>query len=149
MLPSLRSPFWRIRKRPQRHNYFAGEGKMMKFNLQMVCLAIAIGAILLPAASVRAQSAAPTGNADNGHKLFDTVGCFQCHGYAGQGGSAGPELAKTKLPLDAFLMQVRKPSNQMPPYEAVVLPDQAASDIYAYIQSLPGPVDMQTITLPH
>jgi mono/diheme cytochrome c family protein len=122
----------------------------MKFKLHMVYFAIAVGAILLPSASARAQSAAPAGNVDNGHKLFDSVGCFQCHGYAGQGGgAAGPELAKTKLPIDAFLMQVRKPSNQMPPYEAVVLPDQAAADIYAYIQSLPGPVDMQTITLPH
>jgi ubiquinol-cytochrome c reductase cytochrome c subunit len=122
----------------------------MKFNLHVVCLAIAVGAILLPASSVRAQSAAPAGNADNGHRLFDSVGCYQCHGYVGQGGgAAGPELAKTKLPLDAFLMQVRKPSNQMPPYEAVVLSDQMATDIYAYIQSLPGPVDMQAITLPH
>jgi mono/diheme cytochrome c family protein len=122
----------------------------MKIDLRVVCLAIAVGAFVLPAASLRAQSAAPTGDTENGHKLFEAVGCYQCHGHAGQGGgAAGPELAKTKLPMDAFLMQLRKPSNQMPPYEAVVLPDQAAADIYAYIQTLPGPVDMSTVTLPH
>jgi ubiquinol-cytochrome c reductase cytochrome c subunit len=122
----------------------------MRVNLKVLCFAIAIGAICLPAVSASAQSPAPAGNADNGHKLFDSVGCYQCHGYVGQGGgAAGPEVAKTKLPFDAFLTQVRKPSNQMPPYEAVVLSDQMAADIYAYIQSLPGPVDMQKVTLPH
>ena len=120
----------------------------MKVNLHMVCLAVAIGTFL-PATSVLAQSGAPTGDAGNGHKLFDAVGCYQCHGYVGQGGSAGPELAKTKLPFDAFLTQVRRPADQMPPYEAVVLSDQLAADIYAYLESLPGPVDMQTVTLPH
>ena len=122
----------------------------MKVNLQVICFAIAVAAITVPAASLRAQSPAPTGDADNGHKLFDSVGCYQCHGYVGQGGgAAGPHLAKIQLPFDAFLMQVRKPSNQMPPYEAAVLSDQAAADIYAYIESLPGPVDMSTVTLPH
>ncbi len=43
--------------------------------------------------------------------------------------SAGPGLAKTKLSFDAFLMQLRKPANQMPPYEAMVLPDDKAADI--------------------
>lgn len=124
----------------------------MKINLHGICLAIAAVAVALPMAALRAQeqqAQAPAGDADNGHKLFDSIGCYQCHGYVGQGGSAGPELAKTKLPFDAFLMQVRKPSNQMPPYEAVVLPDKAAADIYAYIQSMPAPVDMSKVTLPH
>lgn len=122
----------------------------MKVYLHMVCLALAAAAIVLPNTSVMAQSAAPTGNADSGHKLFDAVGCYQCHGYVGQGGgSAGPTLAKTKLPFTAFLQQLRKPTNQMPPYEAAVLSDQQAADIFAYIGSLPGPTDMTKVTLPH
>jgi len=122
----------------------------MKVYLHMVCLAVAVAAIVLPDTSVVAQPAAPAGNTESGHKLYDSVGCFQCHGYVGQGGgAAGPTLAKTKLPFDAFLQQLRKPSNQMPPYEAVVLSDQAAADIFAYIGSLPGPTDMSKVTLPH
>ena len=122
----------------------------MKIYLHVVCFAIALAALVLPATPASAQSPAPTGDSGNGHQLFDAVGCYQCHGYVGQGGgSAGPALAKTKLPFDAFLMQLRKPANQMPPYEAVVLPDDKAADIYAYLQSLPGPVDMKTVTLPH
>ena len=34
----------------------------------------------------------PRGDVANGKKLFETVGCFQCHGFAGQGGAAGPKL---------------------------------------------------------
>jgi mono/diheme cytochrome c family protein len=122
----------------------------MKINLRLACFALVTLAMAVPMATLRAQEQAPSGDADKGHKLFDSVGCYQCHGYAGQGGgAAGPEVAKTKLPFDAFLMQVRKPSNQMPPYEAAVLPDQSAADIYAYIQTLPAPVDMSKVNLPH
>lgn len=121
----------------------------MKVYLHAVCFAIAVGAIILPAAPASAQSQAAAGNVDNGHKLYEAIGCYQCHGLVGQGGgAAGPGVAKTKLPFDAFLMQLRKPSNQMPPYEAAILSDQVAADIYAYIGTLPGPVDMQKVTLP-
>jgi hypothetical protein len=33
---------------------------------------------------------------------------------------------------------IREPPYDMPAYTASVLPDQAAADIYAYLQSLPG-----------
>ena len=122
----------------------------MKVYLHIAYLALAVAAIALPGTSVLAQSAAPKGNAENGHKIFNSVGCYQCHGYVGQGGgAAGPALAKTKLPFAAFLQQLRKPTNQMPPYEAVVLPDQTAADIFAFLASLPDPVDMTKVTLPH
>ncbi len=122
----------------------------MKTNLRMTCLAVAAAALLLPAPAALAQSAAPKGNANNGHRLFEKDGCYECHGYVGQGaGATGPRLAKTKLSFDAFLRQLRKPSSQMPPYEAVVLSDEMAADIYAYLHSLPAPVDMKTVKLPH
>jgi ubiquinol-cytochrome c reductase cytochrome c subunit len=97
-----------------------------------------------------AQSAAPAGNAERGQKFFEVDGCYQCHGHIGHGGGrAGPRLAKTKLPFDAFLQQLRRPSNQMPPYEAAILSDQMVADIYAYVLTLPGPVDMEKVNLPH
>jgi mono/diheme cytochrome c family protein len=40
------------------------------------------------AAPVQQQNV-PQGNAANGRKLFASFGCYQCHGYEAQGGSAG------------------------------------------------------------
>ena len=38
-----------------------------------------------PAAGAQA---APASNGENGKKLFNTVGCWMCHGYSGQGEQA-------------------------------------------------------------
>jgi mono/diheme cytochrome c family protein len=82
------------------------------------------------------------GDAAKGKTIFMADGCYECHGTVGQGGRAtGPRLAHTPLPLDAFLQQLRQPSNEMPPYEPGVVPDAAAADIYAYLQSLPAPAN--------
>ena len=50
---------------------------------------------------------------DNGGRLFIQKGCIGCHGVAGHGG-AGPDLAGTSLPFEAFLAQLRTPRGQMP-----------------------------------
>ncbi|HKC40136.1 MAG TPA: hypothetical protein VKC15_11385, partial [Gemmatimonadales bacterium] len=42
------------------------------------------------AAPAPQQQNVPAGNAANGRKLFVSFGCYQCHGYEAQGGSAGP-----------------------------------------------------------
>jgi cytochrome c1 len=49
--------------------------------------------------------------------------------------------------LDGFLHQLREPINQMPPYEAVVLSDKEATDIYAYIKAMPAPPDPKSLPL--
>ena len=43
---------------------------------------------------------------DRGKKDFVEVGCYQCHGYQGQGG-AGPRIAPKPLSLEAFTRWVR------------------------------------------
>ena len=58
---------------------------------QVQVLGAGVFAGLLFATAAMAQGA-PNGNAANGKKLFETIGCFECHGYAGQGGAAGPKL---------------------------------------------------------
>ena len=74
----------------------------------------------------------------HGRTLFLADGCYQCHGEQGQGGSnAGPKLAPTPLPLDAFTRQLRNPRDRMPVYSHVVLPDPDLGDVYAYLQSIP------------
>ena len=102
----------------------------------------------LAAPALAQQAAAPAGNVANGKKLFDTIGCYQCHGYAGQGAlQTGPRISRTALPFDAFLHQLRQPINQMAPYEAAVLPDSGAADIYAFLKQIPAPPDPKDVPL--
>lgn len=102
----------------------------------------------LAASLLAAPAFAQEGNVDNGQKLFKDVGCYQCHGLAGQGSNfSGPRVSRTQLPLDGFLHQLREPINQMPPYEAVVLSDKEATDIYAYIKAMPAPPDPKSLPL--
>ena len=89
--------------------------------------------------------AAPEGNAPNGKKIFASYGCYECHGYVGQGGSAGARLAPRPIAFTAFVNYVRHPANQMPPYTAKVVSDQELADIYAYLLSIPPPAAAKSI----
>ena len=92
------------------------------------------------------QAAAPAGNVENGKALYLQVGCYQCHGLAGQGAQmTGPRVSRTEFPFGSFLYQLRRPANQMPPYEAAVLSDQDAADLYAYVRQMPAPRDPRSI----
>jgi len=116
--------------------------RAMTFALAASCA----GAI---AAGAWAQDA-PRGDAGNGKRLYLANNCFTCHGHAGQGGAfngPAPVLARTALPFEAFLFQIRNPSNDMPAYAATVIPDQAAADIFAFVQSLPGPRNAKDIAI--
>jgi mono/diheme cytochrome c family protein len=99
---------------------------------------------LLAAGIASAQQA---GNADNGKKLFSSKGCWECHGYAGQGGRDGARLASTALTEQAFVRYVRKPSGAMPAFVEKILPDAELADIYAYVKSLPGPKQVKDVPL--
>jgi mono/diheme cytochrome c family protein len=95
-----------------------------------------------------AQSKDLTGNADNGKKIFVKNGCYQCHGYVGQGGVAGARLAQTKLPLAGFTAYVRNPPpGGMPPFRAKIMSDQELADVWAYIKSIPEPKPVKDIPL--
>ena len=101
---------------------------------------------LVAVAPALAQSAMP-GDSGRGKQLFTKDGCYQCHGYVGQGGANGPRLAPMKLQQDGFLGQLRHPSFEMPPYEMVLLSDADALDIYAYLRSIPASPDAKTIPI--
>jgi len=96
---------------------------------------------LLPGVLFAARAAdAPAGDAAAGKRVYLADGCFECHGRVGQGGAflgPAPVLARTELPYEAFLQQLRDPSKNMPAYAEVVLPEPQVADIYAYLQSLP------------
>jgi mono/diheme cytochrome c family protein len=103
-------------------------------------IAIAFGADGFDRAT-RAQDA-PAGDAVEGRRLYLAVGCFTCHGRSGQGGAMNgpvPALAKTAMPFDGFKGQLRQPANEMPAYSEKVMTDKQVADIYAFVESLPGP----------
>ena len=106
--------------------------------------------LLLVAVAAVAQTKSGDGvsNVVNGKTLFVKNGCYQCHGYAGQGGNAGARLAQTKLPFVAFSSFVRNPqSGGMPPYKVKVMSDQELADVYAYIKTFPEPKAAKDIPL--
>ena len=93
-----------------------------------------------------AAAAAPAGNVANGKKLYNDIGCWQCHGYSGQGG-AGAKLAPDPIPFAGFTRYIRKPTAAMPPYTAKVVSDAQLADIYAFLKTIPKPPDPKSIPL--
>jgi mono/diheme cytochrome c family protein len=92
--------------------------------------------------------AAPTGNAQNGRKLFENFGCYQCHGREAQGGlGTGPRLGPKPIAFAAVQRYIRQPTGQMPPYTAKVVSDKDLADIYAFLQSVKQPPAVKEIPL--
>src|ERR1700691_492454 len=90
----------------------------------------------------------PAGNAQNGRKLFENYGCYQCHGREAQGGlGTGPRLCPKPIAFTAVQRYVRHPTRQMPPYTAKVVSDQDLADIYAFLQSVKQPPPVKEIPL--
>jgi ubiquinol-cytochrome c reductase cytochrome c subunit len=103
-------------------------------------------ALLLSGASV--PRAADTASAiAQGRQLYMAVGCWQCHGTVGQGGSAGPRLAPGPMPLEALRAFLRNSVRTMPAYPETILSDAAIADIHAYLQSIPAAPPADTLPL--
>jgi ubiquinol-cytochrome c reductase cytochrome c subunit len=113
---------------------------------------------LFGAASTRAQSFSPqkektdatlSGNVEVGKKIFTKDGCYECHGYEGQGAAqgAGPRIGPPLLSQEGFMKYVRQPAGQMPPYTSKVISDQELADIFAYLQSRPKGTPSKEIPL--
>lgn len=100
-------------------------------------------AALMTAASPARAAGAP---ALNGKALYDRVGCYQCHGYVGQGG-AGTRLAPDLLPYEAFSQFVRNTTGAMPAYSMEVLPEGDLGAIYKYLGTIPQPPTVRNIPL--
>jgi mono/diheme cytochrome c family protein len=120
-------------------------------SMRLVQVAAAAGIALMAfAAGFGGQGSALAASAEKGKTAFVKNGCWQCHDYNGQGSvatSSGKVIARTQLPLDAFVSFVRTTNGAMPPYRAPVLSDDDLDDIYAYLQSLPEPKAVSDIPL--
>jgi mono/diheme cytochrome c family protein len=120
-----------------------------KSRIARVAIGVVVSAVLVfsaaharpgTAAQSSKPSAEPAGNAQSGRKLFVKYGCYECHGYEGQGSIAtGPRVGPDPLPLQALIAYVRKPAGEMPPYTDKVISDQELTDIHAFLASLPEP----------
>jgi len=102
--------------------------------------------ILLMGAGIAAAQNA-NGNIENGKRLFLRDGCWECHGYAGQGGRDGARLAATALSAQGLIRYVRRPTGAMPAFVEKVISDQELTDIWAYLKSLPAPRPAKDIPL--
>jgi mono/diheme cytochrome c family protein len=97
--------------------------------------------LALPATHAQQSSDTPAGNAQNGKKLFTANGCYECHGFQGQGAAqtGAARIGPPQLSWEGFQSYVRKPAVQMPPYSSKAVPDKDLADIYAYLKSIPMP----------
>jgi mono/diheme cytochrome c family protein len=97
---------------------------------------IAAASVIAIRSAAGAQAPAG-GNVANGRRLFEKDGCYECHGYAAQGGRDGARLAATSMNAQSFSRYVRRPFGAMPAYTTKVLSDQELADIYTYVKGLP------------
>jgi mono/diheme cytochrome c family protein len=106
-----------------------------------------VARLTLAAVLVVSQGAALAASAEQGKAAYVKNGCWQCHGFVGQGGAAGPKLAPNPMVLEALSAFVRLTNGSMPPYPEAILSNADLADIHAYLQSLPKPADYRNIPL--
>jgi len=88
------------------------------------------------------------GHPKNGKRLYDSYGCYECHGGQAQGSPlSGPSIGPEPMKFTAFVRYIRQPSGQMPPYSSKITSETELADIYAFLVSLPHPADPKTIPL--
>ena len=112
----------------------------MRFVGRQVWLAAVAAGLVFGLGSVSSAS-------EKGKQLFVKHGCWQCHGFQGQGGVTGPKLAPEPLPLETFTAFVRTSNRTMPPYMEAILSNEDLADIHAYLETLPKAPDPKSIPL--
>jgi mono/diheme cytochrome c family protein len=109
-----------------------------------------MGLAALAAGLLFGQGAAFAASAEKGKTAFVQHGCWQCHGFQGQGSAAtsgGKVLAPNPLPFETFAAFVRTTNRAMPPYSEAVLSNDDLADIHAYLETIPKPADYKSIPL--
>ena len=119
----------------------------MRFSMRLVMTIVMMSTASALSGQTTQKPAAPAGDAENGKKICSSYGCYQGHNYAADGGGAGPRLAPKPIAFEAFSRQVRKPSNEMPPYTAKVVSDKELADIYAFLLTIPEPPAASSIPI--
>jgi mono/diheme cytochrome c family protein len=88
-------------------------------------------------------------NAQTGQRLFTSYGCYECHGNEGQGATqtGASRIGPIRIPFPAFVVYVRQPTGQMPPYASKAVSDAELADIYVFLQSRPESAPAKNIPL--
>lgn len=88
-------------------------------------------------------------SSSKGERLYKDYGCYECHGFQGQGSTAtgGARLGPPRIPLSAFVSYIRQPTGEMPPYTAKVVSVEDAAEIYNFLKSIPPPPPLKSIPL--
>jgi mono/diheme cytochrome c family protein len=120
---------------------------LVALSLIAACVPQAIGGLTQNVPAPK-PAAVPAGDVESGKRLYRKMGCPDCHGYEGQGAArTGPRIGPNPVPFLDFVLAHRKPSGQMPPYSSRIISDSELMDIYAFLSSLPKPLDPKTIPL--
>ena len=98
-------------------------------------------------AIILATNVAYAASTEAGREAYVKNGCWQCHGFVGQGGSAGPKLAPDPKPLEFMAVFVRHTNGPMPPYSEKILSADDLASIHAYLRSIPKSPDAKSIPL--
>jgi mono/diheme cytochrome c family protein len=123
---------------------------MMRRVWSRLVVAAAVCAVCGAALAQTAQSlGAPPGDPKRGGEIYTQQLCYTCHGTVGQGGErgAGPKIYPNPFPFQAFVQQVRKPRQAMPPYTEKHVSDQDLADMYAYLLSTKASPALKEIPL--
>lgn len=108
---------------------------------------IAFLSLLVLAPGLAAQGPDDSADTDTGEYLYIARGCLGCHGASGEGG-VGPTLARTALPVEAFMEQVRSPRGIMPAFPMTAVTDAEVRAIYGYVQALASPPPPLRVDVP-
>jgi ubiquinol-cytochrome c reductase cytochrome c subunit len=106
-----------------------------------------VGLAALAAGLVLGCGDASAASAEKGKTAFVQHGCWQCHGFQGQGGVTGPKLAPEPIAAEAFTAFLRASNRAMPPYPEAILSNEDIADIHAYLETIPKPKDHKSIPL--
>ena len=110
-------------------------------------IGVITGLAAFAAGLVFGSAGAMAASAEKGKAGFVQHGCWQCHGYNGQGGVTGLKLAPDPIPFETLSNFVRTTNRAMPPYREEILSNEDLADIYAYLQSIPKDPDPKSIPL--
>jgi ubiquinol-cytochrome c reductase cytochrome c subunit len=107
--------------------------------------AIVVHAALASALLVSASAA--LADPEKGRELYIKNGCWQCHGFVGQGGVTGPKLAPDPKPFDFINVFIRHTNGPMPKYSEKILTKEDLAEIHSYLASIPKAANYKDIPL--
>jgi len=125
-------------------------GPVIFFRRCVTLITVAAVASIIHADRILANEAMFAGSAERGKVAFVKHGCWQCHGFEGQGSVATSNcavLAPNPASFETFASFVRSTNRSMPAYREAILSNADLADIYVFLQSIPETPNYRNIPL--